>query len=383
MEEKLIKKRSSNIELLRIFAMLMIIGYHICYHCVSVQLMDEDSILSMQNGWFCHPVFYKKLLLVALMSPMGQMGNAVFILISGYFMVHKGKNINLTSISKKLLLQSAFAVLMLCVASTLIYKVSTLSLKVIDFTAFNSSAWFVGYYFVVIVLAKVFLNNFLAGLDRDKYLMFLMVTFSLVQFKWSRELIGSISEGVEKGFGILLTGIFLYSLGGYIRKYNPFDKIKTWAVVAVIICICLLICSIFYAETANEIRNYNPDDGEIFYQTIHEFGNYSFVPVCLGIAFFELFRRLKTPSSRIINYLGASTFMVYLLHDNGFFYRIWDTQDWITLLYNNPILYVLKYAGWILGTFALGVVVYSLFLSVEKFAKHVAPVFLKKNKGDN
>lgn len=383
MEEKLIKKRNSNIELLRIFAMLMIIGYHICYHCVNVQLMDEDSILSMQNGWFCHPVFYKKLLLVALMSPMGQMGNAVFILISGYFMVHKGKNINLTSISKKLLLQSGFAVLMLCMASTLIYKVSTLSLKVIDFTAFNSSAWFVGYYFVVMVLAKVFLNNFLAGLERDKYLMFLMVTFSLVQFKWSREFMSSFSDGVEKGLGILLTGIFLYSLGGYIRKYNPFDKIKTCTVVAVIICICLLICSIFYAETANEIRNYNPDDGEIFYQTIHEFGNYSFVPVCLGIAFFELFRRLKTPNSRIINYLGASTFMVYLLHDNGFFYRIWDTQDWITLLYNNPILYVLKYTGWILGTFALGVVVYSLFLSVEKFGKHIAPVFLKKNKGDN
>lgn len=383
MEEKLIKKRSSNIELLRIFAMLMIIGYHICYHCVNVQLMDEDSILSMQNGWFCHPAFYKKLLLVALMSPMGQMGNAVFILISGYFMVHKGKNINLTSISKKLLLQSGFAVLMLCMASTLIYKVSTLSLKVIDFTAFNSSAWFVGYYFAIIVLAKVFLNSFLAGLERDKYLMFLMVTFSLVQFKWSREFISSFSDGVEKGLGILLTGIFLYSLGGYIRKYNPFDKIKTCTVVAVIICICLLICSIFYAETANEIRNYNPDDGEIFYQTIHEFGNYSFVPVCLGIAFFELFRRLKTPNSRIINYLGASTFMVYLLHDNGFFYRIWDTQDWITLLYNNPILYVLKYTGWILGTFALGVVVYSLFLSVEKFGKHIAPVFLKKNKGDN
>lgn len=382
MEEKLIKKRSSNIELLRIFAMLMIIGYHICYHCVNVQLMDENSILSMQNGWFCHPVFYKKLLLVALMSPVGQMGNAIFILISGYFMVHKGKDINLTSISKKLLLQSAFAVLMLCIASTLVYKVSTLSLKVIDFTAFNSNAWFVGYYFAIIVLAKVFLNNFLEGLDRNKYLMFLMVTFSLVQFKWSREFISSFSDGVEKGLGILFTGIFLYSLGGYIHKYNPFDKIKTWTVVAVIICICLLICSIFYAETANEIRNYNPDDGEIFYQMIHEFGNYSFVPVCLGIAFFELFRRLKTPNSRIINYLGASTFMVYLLHDNGFFYRIWDTQDWITLLYSNPILYILKYIGWIFGTFALGVVAYSLFLSAEKFTKHITPIFLKKNKGD-
>ena len=119
-----LKKRNSNIELLRIFAMLMIIAYHICCHCINVQLMDEESILTMQNGWFCHPIFYKKLLLLALISPMGQAGNAIFILISGYFMAHKGKNVDLTSISKKLLLQLGFAVLMLCVASSIIYEVT-------------------------------------------------------------------------------------------------------------------------------------------------------------------------------------------------------------------------------------------------------------------
>ena len=378
-----LKKRNSNIELLRIFAMLMIIAYHICCHCINVQLMDEESILTMQNGWFCHPIFYKKLLLLALISPMGQAGNAIFILISGYFMAHKGKNVDLTSISKKLLLQLGFAVLMLCVASSIIYEVTnTLHLKVINVTTFNNSAWFVGYYFVITVMAKLFLNSFLEKLDRKKYLMFLMVAFSLIQFKWSRELISNISNDIDKGLVVLCTGIFLYSLGGYIRKYNPFEKIKTWAVVAVIICIGLLICSIFYADTANEIRAYDESNGETFYQTIHTFENYSFVPISLGVALFELFRRIKTPYSKIINFLGASTFTVYLLHDNKFFYTIWDIQDWMTLLYNSPILFALKLLGYTLGTFALGIIVYSLFLAIEKLAKRIAPAFIKKEPSD-
>ncbi len=378
-----LKKRNSNIELLRIFAMLMIIAYHICCHCINVQLMDEESILAMQNGWFCHPIFYKKLLLLALISPMGQAGNAIFILISGYFMAQKGKNIDLTSISKKLLLQLGFAVLMLCIASSIVYGVtSTLHLKVIDVNTFNESAWFVGYYFVIIMMAKLFLNSFLEKLDRKKYLMFLMVAFSLIQFKWSRELISNISNDIDKGLVVLCTGIFLYSLGGYIRKYNPFEKIKTWVVIAVIISISLLICSIFYADTANEIRAFDESSGEIFYQTIHAFKNYSFVPITLGVTLFELFRRIKTPYSKIINFLGASTFTVYLLHDNKFFYTIWNIQDWMTLLYNSPILFTLKFLGYTLGTFALGVITYFLFLAIEKLAKRIAPMLIKKEFSD-
>ena len=54
------KTRSSNIELLRILAMFMIIIFHISDHCVKVQLTDTASMLRMNNGLFCEPVFYQK-----------------------------------------------------------------------------------------------------------------------------------------------------------------------------------------------------------------------------------------------------------------------------------------------------------------------------------
>ena len=109
------KTRNSNIELLRILAMFMIIIFHISDHCVKVQLTDTASMLRMNNGLFCEPVFYKKLLLLSTFAPMGKIGNVIFITISGYFMVPKENGINLAKISKKLLLQLGHVCVYRCI----------------------------------------------------------------------------------------------------------------------------------------------------------------------------------------------------------------------------------------------------------------------------
>ena len=107
--------RASNIELLRIVAMLMIISYHIIIHCVNVQLVNVTSIEKLQNGWFNYPMFYRQLLGVALMMPFGLVGNALFIMISGYFLAEK--EVDMLKISRKLLTQLLFAAVVLVLAS--------------------------------------------------------------------------------------------------------------------------------------------------------------------------------------------------------------------------------------------------------------------------
>ncbi len=57
------KVRKSNIELLRIVAMFLIVVYHISVHCARFQLIDKDSIVVMENYFFCHPKFYNRLFL--------------------------------------------------------------------------------------------------------------------------------------------------------------------------------------------------------------------------------------------------------------------------------------------------------------------------------
>lgn len=77
-----LKERNSNVELLRIVAMLMIVSYHFFSHCIVGQMAAGDL--------FRIPVFYKKLSIIAICYTFGNTANDVFILISGYFMSNNG-----------------------------------------------------------------------------------------------------------------------------------------------------------------------------------------------------------------------------------------------------------------------------------------------------
>lgn len=61
-------KRFSNLELLRILAMLMIICSHIYCHCIADQLNG-----TWHSELYCNPTFYKSLGILALMSPTGKL----------------------------------------------------------------------------------------------------------------------------------------------------------------------------------------------------------------------------------------------------------------------------------------------------------------------
>lgn len=83
--------RSSNIELLRVLAMFMIVMDHITVHCVTVQFTDPGSMGRRAVDFFNHPVFYPRLLIIDCLMTFGIVGNAIFILISGYFMANRGR----------------------------------------------------------------------------------------------------------------------------------------------------------------------------------------------------------------------------------------------------------------------------------------------------
>ena len=216
-----IKQRRSNLELLRIVAMLMIIAFHIYWHCVSGQLTDPDSMERMGNGLFSVPLFYKKLLLLTVFSSFGRAANVVFMTLTGYFMVAKGREIRLIPIAKKLLLEQGYAAVLLLITSLLVFRRNPDSCTTLtEINLFNSMSWYVGYYFLVMLLARLFLNRYLEKLERKQYRLFLFALLCMTQFKWIIKLL----NGVTGNLVILVTGVFLYSLGGYIRRYQPFAR---------------------------------------------------------------------------------------------------------------------------------------------------------------
>ena len=374
-----IKQRRSNLEMLRIVAMLMIIAFHIYWHCVSGQLTDPDSMERMGNGLFSVPLFYKKLLLLTVFSSFGRAANVVFMTLTGYFMVAKGREIRLIPIAKKLLLEQGYAAVLLLITSLLVFRRNPDSCTTLtEINLFNSMSWYVGYYFLVMLLARLCLNRYLEKLERKQYRLFLFALLCMTQFKWIIKLL----NGVTGNLVILVTGVFLYSLGGYIRRYQPFARVRTWAIFGVIAGIYALLFLSTYAGVQDRIQDYYREAStDPFIQYIPNVGDNSIVAILLGLSLFELFRRIKMPCCRGINYLGGATFMIYLFHDNSFFYSLWDKQDWITLLAEHPIGFLLRYGIWTVRTFVYGFIAYLGYRLLCRLCRKagVQKLFLKSN----
>ena len=367
--------RSSNIELLRVVGMLMIVLYHIVYHAVGFQLTDTDSIAKWGNAWFCEPAFYKLMLLPVSVIPFGTVGNGLFIMISGYFLVAKGGGVDLGKTAKKLLLQLGFASLVLLVVPTLWYWAGET-----EFTSFtqiqtmNDASWFVGYYFALAVIGALFLNRYLLGLERGRYRAFLLVFLAFAQFTWIG---GTLLGGLSGGLRDLCTGLFLYALGGYIRLYAPFERIRAGAVLLLMLLTYALIALSYYNYTQAKVLAL-PEGTDFFLQYYSMYANYSPSSLVLAVSLFELFRRLRLPSSRFVNFLGRATFMVYLIHDNPLFYSLWETQDWVTTLHDAPAYFMVKLLLWAMGAFAVGTAAYLLYLALGRLLRRYKGLFLKK-----
>lgn len=366
--EKVLNNRQSNIELLRILAILGIIIHHITVHCIFIQLTDVDSILQMNNAFFCNPEIYPQLWLVDIGALLGSVGDELFILISGYFLIEK-MTVSISKTSTKLISQCLFSAVIV-VVMIFIYHFTGMSDNDIYLAGmeasvsparlefFNKSFWFIGYYFLIFIIAAVFLIRFLNNLTKKQYLEFILILFGIIEFSFTRELINSISSSLST----LLAGIFIFSLGGYIRKYDPFSRFKTvFLVFGIVITLSTVCFSTIYCRLL-DIEGYIKTASEFSYiQTTYIMGLHNILVIINTVLLFELFKRLRLKQSRVINNLGAATFMCYLIHDNEFFYTIWYKYDWIKALFYNPFEFVCNLITISLITFAFGVLMYFLY----------------------
>lgn len=375
--------RNSNFELLRIVAMLMIITYHVvAVAFVNNQLKSESYIAALDVNCFCDAKFYPQLLLVQLLMPFGAVGNAIFILISGYFMVSKRTSVNLAKSGIKLFSQLLFGVLLITCASAAyfhFFKEDYVYLYGINFL--NSGLWFLGYYFVIIVFGKVFLNDHLQKLDKKQWTAFLIVLFCLFSFTFTGTLLEKLVEAESHGgLRTLVCGVFLYSLGGFIKEHNPFSRVRATVFISLIIFVFAFWLLAYHNSVVTSIEQYNQGaQSKAFVQSLDEGGNYSFYALLIATGIFELFSRLRLPHLKVINLAGAATLMIYIIHANNAWYSLAGIIDWVTMFYVEPWWVSL---GWIIGvtllTFAVGVAFYACYLGVSKLVKTNLHILLKE-----
>lgn len=276
---KNIKTRESNLELLRIFAMVIIVFHHFA---VYGNFNFDTTNVSINLLWH---VFI-------LMG--GKIGVNIFVLISGYFLV-KEKEIKLDfKHILKFILQVFFYSVILYILYTVITKEPFTFKKEVFFPIIFKKWWFVTYYFILYLLHP-FINKVLVTITKKEYktlLLILVTTFSI------------IPTIINRDFPVdnIVWFITLYCIAGYIKLYGLPEKIK-WhhyliAVLGLIIINFLIVTF--------DINVY-----EAFKQ--HKLNT-----LLISISIFMLFKQIKIKNNKLINQIASATFGVYLIHDNSF-----------------------------------------------------------------
>ena len=279
--------RKSNIELLRIVAMIMIIGHHLAIH----SHFPEDMIL-INNLW------------IKFIQMGGKIGVNIFILISGYFLV-TNPTIRVEKILKLWLEVIVYSVVFLFCNYFYVGKISPSDILIHVLPISFSEWWFISTYFVL-YLCSPLLNIMLKSLVKETYLKMLLL-FGVLWIIFPSVLKQSMQSNS------LIWFIYVYSTGGYIRLHGKeINYLKNNFLGYSMVGMLLAFMAVVSLDIL-ENRGYSIGFG------INDIYAAQSLPIVLTSLFLFLgFLKLSIPYSRTINSIASTTFGIYLLHDNSF-----------------------------------------------------------------
>lgn len=324
--------RESNIELLRIVAMLMVI---VC-HCIGW----NPYFSSMTQDGSVRSIFLESL------SGLGKVGVHIFFLISGYFTILKP--VKAKSLAKIWIKGYLYKVLIALFAFTLL-AVGYTSIRDNIFSegvtmhfleVFNPTTtewWFLSTY-IIIMVASPFIANVIKKVKRAKMKRFLIIfgfLFYLVSFLFRLE------DPILNfdGFGTYITYLITFMVGAYIGLYKIKLSHQTsyiWAIFSYLITLAWSIAVVKFGFGTG----YRYDTW-----------NNHFTHFIMALSIFFMFLNLKI-NMKIINVLASYSLGVYLLHNSALSNRyLWKVFD-IHIFYNSYLIYF--------APFIFAVVVYLL-----------------------
>lgn len=284
------KTRKSSIELLRIFSMLMIVFYHLAVHGDFNYGINEITI---PRCWF------------NLISIGGKIGVDVFVLISGYFLVEERSPSDI--VRKGLLFWGE-----VWFYSVTIYILwLALGKEQFSFGEFGTALlpilipkwWFASTYLILFLLHP-FINRLIKALDKKNYQKLLI----LLVIIWS--IIPTIAPSTVQS-NSLLWFITLYLIAGYIKLYGislDFSALR-WNIFAIGLIVLTYLSSviIMFASVKYEaLEKY----------ILYFYGEQKINILLISICMFMAFLKIDISYSTIINWVGGSTFAVYLISDS-------------------------------------------------------------------
>ena len=283
--------RDSAMELLRIITMFLIVLHHFTVHSGNV---FANSDLSIERFW------------LATIQLGGKVGNNLFVLLSGYFLINsRGCIINFKRIIKYCF-QVWFYSIGISIMVFLMFP-ETMSIRNIINSIFplaSSTWWFATSYFVLYLLHP-FLNKMIYALNKKEHATLcciLMVLWCI--FPTFLNLFFESSN--------VLWFITLYIIAAFIRIHDfQLEKRKT---------LFLLIYSLLFTYIATFIFIYVGSIWQPIASKAMFFYNQDKLNILLiSIATFLIFKGMKMSHCSSVNKIASCAFGVYLIHEHPLF----------------------------------------------------------------
>ncbi|MBQ8086437.1 MAG: acyltransferase family protein [Lachnospiraceae bacterium] len=306
--------RNSNIELLRIFAIILIVSCHFTLHGI-VSVNSEDSFQVWKNGSIVNRFFS------SIFSIGGDLGVGIFFSITGYFGI-KMKSLSIRKIIIPTMFYGCFCSLFYFVAVVFpeIFVTPSAAFKMFFVPCTSGIWWYVTAYILLCAIAPTLNNIFLR-------LNFRGEIFTLV-ILWCLFFIDGISNGmichIEKA-------ILYYLLGAFVRNSRiSFNRI---------ICLVMLYVSwglfiVSFWGCAYDIKYLN---------IMYKMAPFIFVPLAT-VSILLYVCKIPEFKNKHINEISRHIYSVYLIHDSFYARQIlWNGIIDIEYVYNMnlfPIIFI-------------------------------------------
>jgi len=290
------KVRESNIELLRNISMFMILIIHANF--VSLPHIQYNELTND----------YLPSITRFFIESFGIVAVNVFVFISGWFGVNTNTKRVWSFIYLVLFFLGGGGILFV-----LLGKASFSVEWLLDVFQLSRKDWFIKSYFVLMIIAPI-LNNYCKTAD-EKTQRYVMLAFFLFETIYGWVMGGSRffvdGYGPLHFMGLYITAQYVRNQlsGSDLPKWTKIFEMPKWADLAVF----LLMATVNTALITG---------GTLYFQKVAPFHKmcyaYSNPLNIIGALYLLLFfSKIKIPYNRIINWVGASSFAVYLFHGEG------------------------------------------------------------------
>ena len=289
------KKRLSNIEALRILAMFLVLVVHadfISFGTPTIESYTENSTFTLGQYFF-------EALSICCVN--------IFVLISGWFGIRPSKKGFLNLIFQCLFFLIGIYVFSL-VAGIADYSPKGILKGIANCFVLTQTKWFIKAYICLYIIAPI-LNAYVEKVSKRDF-MYMLIAFFTFQtiYSWITGAAAFFMGGYST-----ISFMGLYLLARYTRLYP--NKLTTLSYKTDLLIFCLSVIVITGVSYISIIAGTNINPKFLFFSSIM----YSYVnPIVILMSLYILLFLSKIPfSNNFVNWLGASSFAVYLFHTHS------------------------------------------------------------------